>query len=238
MLYMINNYDSFVYNLYAYTLENGCETLVRRADEVSYSELEELNFSGKLEGIIISPGPKRPQDARISEEILKRYEGKVPILGVCLGHQLIGYHYGAEVCHGASPVHGKLSRIRHNKTDLFEDLPQLYRVTRYHSLVVEAENLPSDLYITAATEDGVIMGLKHRSFPVYGIQFHPEAVLTEYGHELLKNFYRICREWKYSQQSDGNFDVRRPGSGEADFMLQPSEDGAVLCCTGERRAAE
>ncbi len=203
MYYMIDNYDSFVYNLYAYMLENGQEILVRRADEVSYQELEELYASGDLEGILISPGPKRPQDADASEEILRRFEARVPILGVCLGHQLIGYHYGARVSHGKTPVHGKISPIRHSGEDVFTDLPQDYKVTRYHSLVVERENLPADLVITAETEDGVIMGLKHRTLPVYGIQFHPEAVLTEYGHELLSNFHRICQKYRSrSKQND------------------------------------
>ncbi len=192
MYYMIDNYDSFVYNLYAYMLENGQEVMVRRADEVSFEELDLLN----LEGIIISPGPKRPQDASVSEKLLDRYQGIVPILGVCLGHQLIGYHYGAEICHGDIPVHGKISKIRHDRKGIFANLPDDYKVTRYHSLVVSEEGLPHDLQVTARTHDGVIMGVKHRYYPVYGIQFHPEAVLTEYGHELLKNFHNICQEWK------------------------------------------
>lgn len=196
MYYMIDNYDSFVYNLYAYVQENGSEIQVRRADEVFFDEPEGLYRAGKLEGIILSPGPKRPEDAAVSAEILSRFAGKVPILGVCLGHQLIGWHYGARVRHGASPVHGKISRIRHSGSELFADLPENYKVTRYHSLVVESKELPEELLITAVTEDGVIMGLQHRELPVYGIQFHPEAVLTEYGHELLMNFHRICQNWR------------------------------------------
>ncbi len=196
MYYMIDNYDSFVYNLYAYMLENGQDILVRRADEVSFEELEQLYVDGMLDGILISPGPKRPEDASVSAEILRSYQGKVPVLGVCLGHQLIGLHYGAEVTHGTTPVHGKISRICHNGDDLFQGLPDQYKVTRYHSLVVTEKSLPPELVITARTEDGVIMGLKHRDFPVYGIQFHPEAVLTEYGHELLQNFHRICQSRK------------------------------------------
>ncbi len=192
MFYLIDNYDSFVYNLYAYMLESGRDILVRRADEISFEELDRLYWTGKLEGILISPGPKRPQDADVSNEILTRFEGKVPILGVCLGHQLMGWHYGAQVSHGKFPVHGKISRIAHTGEELFEGLPQNYKVTRYHSLVVQEEDLPSCLTVTARSEDGVIMGLKHREYPVYGIQFHPEAVLTEYGHELLENFCQIC----------------------------------------------
>ena len=196
MYYMIDNYDSFVYNLYAYMEENGQNVLVRRADAVSLEELENI----ELDGIIISPGPKRPEDAEICAQVLEIYQGKVPILGVCLGHQLIGYYYGAKVCHGERPVHGKISVIRNNQRDVFSGLPENYKVTRYHSLVVSEENLPSELEVTARTEDGVIMGIRHKYYPVYGIQFHPEAVLTEYGHELLMNFHNICQEWKNSER--------------------------------------
>ncbi|MBE6014360.1 MAG: aminodeoxychorismate/anthranilate synthase component II [Lachnospiraceae bacterium] len=192
MYYMIDNYDSFVYNLNAYMEENGCSVLVRRADRVSFEEIESLD----LEGIIISPGPGSPEEATVSSEILERYQNIVPILGVCLGHQIIGHHYGACVCHGNVPVHGKVTPIHHNNANLFKGLPREYKVTRYHSLVVSDEKLPPQLRVTARTTDGVIMGISHVSYPVYGIQFHPEAVLTEYGHELLKNFIEICREWK------------------------------------------
>lgn len=191
MYYMVDNYDSFVYNLSAYMQENGQEILVRRADEVCMEELKGLD----LDGILISPGPKHPKDADISRQILTEYQGKVPILGVCLGHQLIGYHYGAQVHKGSSPMHGKITRIHHEGDGLFAHLPADYRVTRYHSLVVSEEALPEELEVTARSEDGVIMGIRHRDYPVYGVQFHPEAVLTEYGHELLQNFHRICREW-------------------------------------------
>lgn len=191
MYFMIDNYDSFVYNLYAYMLENGQEVLVRRADEVSMEEIVSL----KPEGIIISPGPKRPEDAMMSKQILENWQGIVPILGVCLGHQVIGHHYGARVSHGTSPVHGKISAISHSGKGLFQDLPERFRVTRYHSLVVKEEQIPDCLQVTARTEDGIIMGLEHTALPVYGVQFHPEAVLTEYGHELLMNFHRICQHW-------------------------------------------
>ncbi|MCI1654092.1 MAG: aminodeoxychorismate/anthranilate synthase component II [Lachnospiraceae bacterium] len=191
MYYLIDNYDSFVYNLSAYLEENGCEVLVRRADQVSPEEINAL----RPEGIILSPGPKRPRDAVESRQILEIFQGKVPILGVCLGHQLIGWYYGADVCHGARPMHGKLSQIRHDGRGLFQGLPQQFAVTRYHSLVVSEERLPGELQITARAEDGVIMGLRHRTLPVYGVQFHPEAVRTEYGHELLENFHKICRSF-------------------------------------------
>lgn len=192
MYFMIDNYDSFVYNLYAYMIENGQEVLVRRADEVDIDELWDLD----LEGIIISPGPKRPEDAVESRRILETFQGIVPILGVCLGHQLIGEHYGARVCHGKRPVHGKISNISHDGMGLFRGLPKSYKVTRYHSLVVDGADIPQALRVTATTEDGIIMGLKHEYYPIYGVQFHPEAVLTEYGHEILQNFHEICQDWR------------------------------------------
>ncbi|HAD20045.1 MAG TPA: aminodeoxychorismate/anthranilate synthase component II [Lachnospiraceae bacterium] len=192
MYYLIDNYDSFVYNLSAYLEENGHEVLVRRADHVVLDEVNSLH----PEGIILSPGPKRPQDAAESRQVLEAFQGKVPILGVCLGHQLMGWYYGAKVRHGRRPMHGKLSRIRHDGSGLFQGLPQQFLVTRYHSLTVSEEHLPGDLEVTARTEDGVIMGLRHRTLPVYGVQFHPEAVLTEYGHELLENFHKICRDFR------------------------------------------
>ncbi len=191
MYYMIDNYDSFVYNLSSYFLENGQEILVRRADAVSLEEIHNLH----PEGIILSPGPKRPQDATISHDVLNTFQGKIPILGVCLGHQLIGYHYGAQVCKGPSPIHGKTSLVHHDNAGLFLNLPNTFRVTRYHSLIVSETDFPSSLKITARSEDGVIMGIAHRYLPVYGVQFHPEAVLTQYGHELLQNFHLLCKRW-------------------------------------------
>ncbi len=191
MYYMVDNFDSFVYNLSAYMRELGQEVLVRRADEVTLSEIHDL----KPEGIVLSPGPKRPEDAAESRKVLKEFQNKIPILGVCLGHQVIGHTFGASVHKGKSPMHGKISTIHHNGEGLFAGLPSAYGVTRYHSLVVEEQDLPKQLEITARTEDGVVMGLKHREYPIYGVQFHPEAILTEYGRELLRNFQHICEEW-------------------------------------------
>lgn len=192
MYYMVDNYDSFVYNLSAYMRELGQDVLVRRADEVTLSEIYEL----QPEGIILSPGPKRPADAVESHLVLKEFQNKVPILGVCLGHQVLGQAFGAVVRKGICPMHGKLSKICHEGTGLFEGLPASFDVTRYHSLVVDETALPAALRVTARSMDGVIMGLEHRELPVYGVQFHPEAVLTQYGHELLMNFHRICGEWR------------------------------------------
>ena len=199
MYFIVDNYDSFVYNLAAYMSENGQNVLVRRADLISTGEIETLD----LEGIIISPGPKRPQNAIISKKILETYQGIVPILGVCLGHQIIGQFYGATVCHGVVPCHGKISKIEHNSSRIFEKLPSTYKVTRYHSLVVSDKNMPDSLNITARSKsDGVIMGLEHKKLPIYGVQYHLEAILTEYGHELLLNFHSICKLWKKSKNNE------------------------------------
>lgn len=192
MYFMVDNYDSFVYNLSAYMREFGQEVLVRRADEVTLSEIYAL----QPEGIILSPGPRRPADAVESHRVLQEFQNKIPILGVCLGHQTLGQAFGANVCKGIRPMHGKITEIHHDGTGLFEGLPSAYCVTRYHSLVVSKEKFPSCLRANAWSEDGVIMGLEHREKPLYGVQFHPEAVLTEYGRELLMNFHKICRRWR------------------------------------------
>lgn len=191
MFYMVDNYDSFVYNLSAYLKENGQDVLVRRADEVNLSEIHDL----KPEGILLSPGPKRPEDAAESGMVLNEFQNKIPILGVCLGHQTIGWAFGASVQKGGRPMHGKITNIHHDGTGLFDGLPSSFSVTRYHSLVISDDSLPPCLRVNARSEDGIIMGIKHRTMPVYGVQFHPEAVLTEYGHELLLNFQKICERW-------------------------------------------
>lgn len=195
MYYMVDNYDSFVYNLSAYLKESGREVLVRRADEMSLSEIEAL----MPEGIILSPGPRRPSDAWESHKVLEKFQNKIPILGVCLGHQVIGQAFGAEVCKGKRPMHGKITKLCHDGTGLFEGLPSVYEVTRYHSLVVCEEHFPSCLRVNARSEDGVVMGIEHREMPIYGVQFHPEAVLTRYGKELLANFEKICEQWRKRQ---------------------------------------
>ena len=199
MYLMIDNYDSFVYNLYAYLRELGNEVLVVRNDRITLSEIRAMN----PQGILISPGPGRPQDGGISAEVIKQYAGTIPILGVCLGHQIIGHVFGARVEKGVRPMHGKVTRITHNGGGVFSGLPETYEVTRYHSLVVKEENFPEELQVDARSEDGVIMGMSHRSLPVYGVQFHPEAVLTQYGHELLKNFTEICDRWNEAAVQTG-----------------------------------
>lgn len=199
MYLMIDNYDSFVYNLARYMEELGKETELVRNDKITIDRLKEMEKTGKLDGIIISPGPKSPKDCGICKDIVREMGARVPILGVCLGHQIIGYVFGAVIEKGVRPMHGKVTPIITTGKGVFQDLPSKYDVTRYHSLIVSRENLPESLEIDAWTEDGVIMGMHHKEQPVYGVQFHPEAVLTEYGHELLDNFTKICEKW-WTQQ--------------------------------------
>lgn len=190
MFLMIDNYDSFVYNLVRYIQELNEEIVLRRNDEITFEEIETLN----PEGIILSPGPKRPEDAGISEEIVRRYAGVYPILGICLGHQVIGHVFGGNIVCGEEPTHGKVHPVFHKETGLFEGIPVPFKATRYHSLIIEGESLPACLEITSKTEDGVIMGIRHKEYLIEGVQFHPEAELTEYGHELLGNFIALCRK--------------------------------------------
>ncbi len=196
MYLMIDNYDSFVYNLACYLEECGKKVVLIRNDEIAIEKVEEFLEEGILEGILISPGPKSPENCGNCKEIVDKMAGKVPILGVCLGHQIIGHVFGATVEKGQQPMHGKVSKIFTNQENLFKGLPQSYHVTRYHSLIISDNAFPENLEIDARSEDGVIMGAHHRIHPIYGIQFHPEAVLTEYGYELLKNFIEICEGWR------------------------------------------
>ena len=190
MYLMIDNYDSFVYNLKAYFQELGRDILVRRSDEITLADIQAM----QPQGIILSPGPKRPWDAQLCVDTVKRFGGKIPLLGVCLGHQVLGHCAGAVVEKGARPMHGKVTRARHNGTGLFAGLPREFNVTRYHSLVVRQDTLPEDYQVDCVAEDGAVMGLSHRTLPLFGVQFHPEAVLTQYGHELLENFCRLAEE--------------------------------------------
>ena len=191
MYFMLDNYDSFVYNLSASFRELGREILVKRAQEITLSEIEALH----PEGIILSPGPGKPSDAAGSLRILGEFKGRIPILGVCLGHQSVGHYFGARIKKGKCPMHGKLSAVLHRGSGLFDRVPQEIQVTRYHSLIVDMEDFPKELMVDAVSEDGVIMGMHHKTCPVYGVQFHPEAVLTEYGREILENFVKICDRW-------------------------------------------
>ena len=195
MYLLIDNYDSFVYNLACYLNEYGANVKLERNDMITLEKINMFLCKGVLEGIIISPGPKSPKDCGLCKEIVNNMAGRVPILGVCLGHQIIGHVFGASIIKGKYPMHGKVSTIYNNQKNLFMNLPQSYKVTRYHSLIISDYAFPDELEVDARSEDGVIMGIHHKIYPIYGVQFHPEAVLTEYGHELLKNFTQICKGW-------------------------------------------
>jgi len=184
MLLMIDNYDSFTYNLVQYLGELGADVKVVRNDEVTVEQVETM----RPDRIVISPGPCSPNEAGISLAVIERLGSRVPILGVCLGHQAIGQAYGGRVVHAKTLMHGKTSPIRHSGRGVFGGLPNPFTATRYHSLAVERESLPGALEVTAWTDDGEIMGLAHRDVRVEGVQFHPESILTEHGHALLKNF--------------------------------------------------
>ncbi|MGD0779848.1 MAG: aminodeoxychorismate/anthranilate synthase component II [Dehalococcoidales bacterium] len=184
MLLLIDNYDSFTYNLYQYLSELGEEVKVARNDKITLEEIEKL----KPERIVISPGPGRPEDAGISNEVILRFGGRVPILGVCLGHQCIGQTYGGKVGHAGEIKHGKTSLIQHDEKGIFKGIKNPFPAVRYHSLAVKREGLPDCLDISAVTENKIIMGLRHRKFAVEGVQFHPESIMTNVGKDILKNF--------------------------------------------------
>ena len=192
MILMIDNYDSFTYNLVQYLSELGEELLVKRHDEITLTGVSRLAPAS----IVISPGPGSPKDAGISNDLIKTFAGRIPILGVCLGHQCIGEVFGGEVVRAKRPMHGKTSKIYHTQRALFRNLPTPFEATRYHSLIVKRETLPSALAVTAWTSEGEIMGLQHRRYPVYGVQFHPESILTTVGKDLLKNFLALARAFR------------------------------------------
>jgi anthranilate synthase component 2 len=184
MLLMIDNYDSFTYNLVQYFGELKQEVVVFRNDEVSLDEIAALQPAQ----IVISPGPCTPSEAGISVPMIRRFAGAIPILGVCLGHQSIGQAFGGKIIHAKRVMHGKVSTIHHGGRGVFMGLREPFEATRYHSLVIERETLPEALEVTAWTDDGEIMGVQHKKLPVQGVQFHPESILTQFGHDLLRNF--------------------------------------------------
>jgi len=186
MLLMIDNYDSFTYNLVQYFGELGTEVKVVRNNALTVSEIEKM----KPAQIVVSPGPCTPNEAGVSVPLIKEFAGKVPILGVCLGHQSIGQAFGGKIVRAKELMHGKTSMIHHLDTGVFKGLPNPFRATRYHSLVIERESLPDCLAITAWTDDGEIMGVRHKTLMVEGVQFHPESILTEHGHAMLANFLK------------------------------------------------
>jgi para-aminobenzoate synthetase component II len=187
VILLLDNYDSFTYNLAQYLGQMGQTLAVRRNDQITLDEIAEL----RPERILISPGPCTPQEAGISIPLIQRFAGEIPILGVCLGHQAIGAAFGGRVIRAKKLMHGKTSEIEHDGRGVFEKLPKPFTATRYHSLIVERETLPAELEISAETDDGVIMGLRHRKLRVEGVQFHPESVLTTSGFDLLRNFLKI-----------------------------------------------
>jgi len=184
MILVIDNYDSFTYNIVQYLGEMGVDIEVVRNDEVTVEDI----LKKKPDHILISPGPCSPKEAGVSVDVIKQLAGKIPILGVCLGHQSIGYAFGGDIVRAGKLMHGKTSQITHDGKGVFKGLPNPFRATRYHSLVIKRETLPKDLIITAESEDGEIMGVRHKTLPVEGVQFHPESILTEAGKDLLRNF--------------------------------------------------
>jgi anthranilate synthase component 2 len=191
MLLLIVNYDSFTYNLFHYLGELGAEVKVVRNDEISAAEA----LGMKPEGIVLSPGPCTPNEAGICLEVIEQAAGRMPILGVCLGHQAIGQVYGGKVVRAPEPMHGKLSRVHHSGKSVFRGLNNDFLATRYHSLTIDPPSMPASLEVTATSEDGVIQGVMHKSHPVHGVQFHPESIASENGHALLANFLTLARDF-------------------------------------------
>lgn len=190
---MIDNYDSFTYNIVQYLFELGADVNVKRNDEITIEDIKKME---SIDAIVISPGPCTPNEAGISVETIKEFKGKFPILGVCLGHQSIGSAFGAKIIKAKCLMHGKTSKIYHNEKGLFEGIPNPFEAVRYHSLVIDESTLPEDIEITARTEDKEIMAIEHKKYPIWGVQFHPESILTGYGHQLLGNFLKLTKESK------------------------------------------
>ena len=191
MLLLIDNYDSFTYNLFHYLGQLGADVVVKRNDELTARDALAL----KPQSIVLSPGPCTPNDAGICLSLIAEARGRVPILGVCLGHQSIGQAYGGEIVRAPEPMHGKMSRMHHTGKSVFKDLPNDFLATRYHSLTIKPESMPSVLEVTARSEDGVIQGVMHKTHPVHGVQFHPESIASEHGHALLDNFLKLSRDF-------------------------------------------
>ena len=191
MILLIDNYDSFTYNLFHYLGELGAQVTVKRNDEMTVDAVLAL----KPEAIVLSPGPCTPNEAGICLDLIKTADGKVPILGVCLGHQAIGQVYGGKIVHAPEPMHGKVSRIHHTGKSVFRGLNNDFEATRYHSLTIAPESMPAALEVTANSSDGVIQGVMHKTHPVHGVQFHPESIASENGHALLRNFLTIAQEF-------------------------------------------
>jgi anthranilate synthase component II len=191
MIVLIDNYDSFTFNLFHYLGELGAEVVVHRNDKLASADV----LAADPDAIVLSPGPCTPNDAGICLDLIQRASGIIPMLGVCLGHQAIGQAFGGNVVRAPTPVHGKLSEIRHRGSGVFRGINAPFQATRYHSLVVERESLPGELQLTAETDDELVMGISHARLPVHGIQFHPESIASDYGHVILKNFLELAAAW-------------------------------------------
>jgi anthranilate synthase component II len=196
MIVLIDNYDSFTFNLVHFLGELGAEVRVHRNDRITVTAVD----AAQPEAIVLSPGPCTPREAGICLDVIAACSDRIPILGVCLGHQAIGDAFGGRVVRAPTLVHGKLSSVRHHGTGVFRGINGPFQATRYHSLVVERDTLPADLVVTAETDDGLIMGLEHRHLPVHGVQFHPESIASEHGHLMLKNFLDIAAAWNASRK--------------------------------------
>lgn len=205
MILLIDNYDSFTYNLYQYLAELGADIEVRRNDKLTAADVDAL----APDAIVVSPGPCTPAEAGVSVELIRHVAGRLPVLGVCLGHQAVGAAFGATIGPAPTIMHGKLSSIHHDGRGVYAGLPQDFAATRYHSLVVERDSLPACLEVTAETPEGVIMGLRHRDYPIEGVQFHPESILTEHGHELLRNFLDLVARGRSAQIDVAPIDERQ-----------------------------
>jgi anthranilate synthase/aminodeoxychorismate synthase-like glutamine amidotransferase len=216
MILLIDNYDSFVFNLARYLEELGQETAVVRHDAATVAEIA----ARRPQAIVISPGPCTPHEAGVSVDVLRELSGEIPMLGVCLGHQALAAAFGGNIIRAPEPVHGRTSLIQHSGEGLFRDLPTPLRATRYHSLIVEESSLPEELIVTARSEDGLIMGLAHRSRPCFGVQFHPESVLTQSGHQLLANFLRLAG-LNASAVPAGDWQPPPPSNPELPPLLYP-----------------
>lgn len=196
MFLLIDNYDSFTFNLVHYLGELGASTKVVRNDAITVEQALAQNY----DGIIISPGPGEPKDAGITKDLIRATAGQIPVLGVCLGHQAIGELFGGTIIRAPKVMHGKISDISHNGTGLFHNLPSPFKATRYHSLIVAQDNFPDCLDVTATADEGVIMGLQHKSWPLHGVQFHPESIASEHGHALLSNFLDLAKSLAKTRQ--------------------------------------
>jgi anthranilate synthase component 2 len=190
MIFLLDNYDSFTFNLYQALAGLGAEVEVVRNDQVTAAEVAER--MDEIDGVVVSPGPCTPNEAGISVDLIQQFAGRKPILGVCLGHQSIGAAFGAEIVHAPDLMHGKTSMIKHDGQGIYDGLPNPFVATRYHSLIIEPDSIPDDFEVTAHADDGVVMGVRHKSMPIEGVQFHPESILTTFGKDLLANFLQSC----------------------------------------------